>query len=108
MFNNLLIGRYMPGESWVHRLDARTKLVLSIAFIFVIFFANNVVGYVVAKNLHIDGHYPNWVGCGCLLARCTTIVVLDVYHNAFAIILCSNWSRALALVDYHDYHGRCD
>ena len=38
MFNNLLIGRYMPGESWVHRLDARTKLVLSIAFIFVIFF----------------------------------------------------------------------
>lgn len=48
MFSNMIIGRYMPGNSWIHRLDARTKLVLSIAFIFVIFFANNVIGYAVA------------------------------------------------------------
>ncbi|MGL5688827.1 MAG: energy-coupling factor transporter transmembrane component T family protein, partial [Weissella cibaria] len=48
MFTNMIIGRYMPGNSWIHRLDARTKLILSVAFIFVVFFANNVAGYVVA------------------------------------------------------------
>ena len=45
MFSNMIIGRYMPGDSWIHRLDARTKVVLSIAFIFVVFFANSVRGY---------------------------------------------------------------
>lgn len=48
MFTNMIIGRYMPENSWIHRLDARTKLILSVAFIFVVFFANNVAGYVVA------------------------------------------------------------
>ena len=44
MFTNMIIGRYMPGNSWIHRLDARTKLILSVDFNFVLFFANNVAG----------------------------------------------------------------
>ena len=67
MFNNLLIGRYMPGESWVHRLDARTKLVLSIAFIFVIFFANNVAGYVVAAIFTLMAITLTGLGVGVFL-----------------------------------------
>ncbi|MBM7616730.1 energy-coupling factor transport system permease protein [Weissella uvarum] len=46
--NNLILGRYLPGDSWVHRLDARTKFILSMLFIFVIFLANNVYGYLLA------------------------------------------------------------
>ncbi|SUP52667.1 Energy-coupling factor transporter transmembrane protein EcfT [Weissella viridescens] len=34
--NKLILGRYLPGDSWVHRLDARTKFILSMVFIFVI------------------------------------------------------------------------
>ncbi|MDN6334226.1 MAG: transporter EcfT, partial [Lacticaseibacillus paracasei] len=25
--DKLLLGRYIPGDSWVHRLDPRTKLI---------------------------------------------------------------------------------
>ena len=46
--NKLILGRYLPGDSWVHRLDARTKFILSMVFIFVIFMANNVFGYLFA------------------------------------------------------------
>ena len=67
MFNNLLIGRYMLGESWVHRLDDRTKLVLSIAFIFVIFFANNVAGYVVAGIFTLMAIALTGLGVGVFL-----------------------------------------
>ena len=30
MFTNMIIGRYMPGNSWIHRLDARTRMILSV------------------------------------------------------------------------------
>ncbi|WP_348542174.1 energy-coupling factor transporter transmembrane component T family protein [Weissella viridescens] len=46
--NKLILGRYLPGDSWMHRLDARTKFILSMVFIFVIFLANNVYGYLFA------------------------------------------------------------
>lgn len=44
----LIIGRYLPGNSWVHQLDPRTKFVLSFSFIFIIFMADNVWGYLAA------------------------------------------------------------
>lgn len=37
----LLLGRYLPGDSWVHKLDPRTKLMASFYYIGIIFLANN-------------------------------------------------------------------
>lgn len=39
--NKLILGRYFPGESLIHRLDPRAKLISGIYFIFVLFLANN-------------------------------------------------------------------
>lgn len=41
MFNNITFGQYYPGDSLVHKLDARFKLVLTFAFIIVAFVAGN-------------------------------------------------------------------
>lgn len=46
MMNKLIIGRYIPGDSIVHNLDPRSKLVASFYFIVVIFLANNWQSYV--------------------------------------------------------------
>ncbi|MEE5987327.1 energy-coupling factor transporter transmembrane protein EcfT [Ligilactobacillus equi] len=43
--SNFLLGRYLSGDSFVHRLDARAKLILSMYFILIIFLANNVWTY---------------------------------------------------------------
>ena len=45
--NNLIIGRYVPGESIVHRMDPRAKLLLVFLFVIVVFLANNALGYAV-------------------------------------------------------------
>lgn len=37
MFKHVAIGRFVPGDSPVHKLDARVKLVLGIAFAVVVF-----------------------------------------------------------------------
>ena len=39
--NNIMIGRFVPGSSWVHRLDPRTKMIVTFVFIFVMLFASS-------------------------------------------------------------------
>ncbi|GGE23878.1 energy-coupling factor transporter transmembrane component T family protein [Streptococcus himalayensis] len=41
--NSMILGRYVPGNSILHRLDPRSKLLAMIAFIMIIFWANNMV-----------------------------------------------------------------
>lgn len=44
MLKDITFGQYFPGNSPVHRLDPRTKLVLSTVFIVMLFLANNAWG----------------------------------------------------------------
>lgn len=41
--DKLVIGRYIPGDSLVHRLDPRSKLLAMFIYIGIIFWANNLV-----------------------------------------------------------------
>lgn len=41
MMDKLIFGRYIPGDSWIHKLDPRAKLMGSMYFIGIIFLANN-------------------------------------------------------------------
>ena len=43
--DKLIIGRYIPGNSMIHRLDPRSKLLAMFAFVFIIFLANDAIGY---------------------------------------------------------------
>ena len=43
MLNNITFGQYYPGDSVVHRLDARFKLILIFALIVIAFVASNFV-----------------------------------------------------------------
>ena len=48
MLNDITLGQYFPGNSPIHRLDPRTKLILTIAYIVGIFMIANLPGYVLA------------------------------------------------------------
>lgn len=45
MMEKMIFGRFIPGDSIVHRLDPRSKLLFVFIFIFVIFLANNTITY---------------------------------------------------------------
>lgn len=47
MGEKLIIGRYIPIDSFVHRLDSRAKLLGAILYIVILFFANNWQTYLV-------------------------------------------------------------
>ncbi len=44
--NDITLGQYYPGDSAVHRLDPRVKILLLIALITAIFLAGNLLAYV--------------------------------------------------------------
>lgn len=45
MMNKLIFGRYIPGDSIIHKMDPRAKLLASFYFIGIIFLCNNWQSY---------------------------------------------------------------
>ena len=43
--SKILIGRYIPGDSLIYKMDPRGKLLATIFFILIIFLANNWITY---------------------------------------------------------------
>ena len=44
MLKDITIGQYFPGKSVVHRLDPRIKIIITIAFIVMLFVADSFYG----------------------------------------------------------------
>ena len=45
MLTDIMLGQYFPGNSFVHKLDPRSKIVLTLTFITSIFLANTYISY---------------------------------------------------------------
>ncbi len=43
MLRDITIGQYYPGESFIHKLDPRTKFIYTFIFVIVVFLANSLV-----------------------------------------------------------------
>ena len=46
MLKDITLGQYFPGDTIVHRLDARTKLILVVLYIVALFQSNGWVSYI--------------------------------------------------------------
>lgn len=47
MGKNLILGRYIPIESPIHRLDPRAKMLATVLYLIIVFFANNWLTYLI-------------------------------------------------------------
>ena len=48
MIRDITLGQYYPGDSSVHQLDPRVKIIVTIAYIVALFIADSFVGMVTA------------------------------------------------------------
>ena len=53
MLKDITLGQYFPGNSLIHRLDPRTKLLILIAYIVVLFMAPSWVSFAVVFSFFI-------------------------------------------------------
>lgn len=47
MLKDITIGQYLPGETFIHKLDPRTKIIISMLFIVSLFVIDKFVGYII-------------------------------------------------------------
>ena len=45
MLKDITLGQYFPGKSAIHRMDPRTKLILTVVYIVALFLASNWISY---------------------------------------------------------------
>ena len=48
MIRDITLGQYYPGDSWVHRLNARTKIIATLLYLIELFVVNNFWGFLIA------------------------------------------------------------
>lgn len=46
MIKDITIGQYVPGDSFIHKLDPRVKILISLIYIIDLFIVNNFKGYI--------------------------------------------------------------
>ena len=45
MLKDITLGQYFPGNSFIHKLDPRTKILIMIAYVVLVFIVQNFYGY---------------------------------------------------------------
>lgn len=48
MIRDITLGQYFPGDSWVHRLDPRIKIIATLLFLIELFIVDNFIGFGIA------------------------------------------------------------
>lgn len=46
MLKDITLGQFFPGDSFLHRLDPRMKIIASVLYIVVIFLCKNIFSFV--------------------------------------------------------------
>ncbi|MTV81920.1 energy-coupling factor transporter transmembrane component T family protein [Secundilactobacillus folii] len=65
--DKFMFGRFIPGNSWVHRMDPRAKLVLCFLYIAVVFFANDFWTYLVMTLLLLVSVFATKIPLGVFI-----------------------------------------
>jgi energy-coupling factor transport system permease protein len=48
MLRDITLGQYYPGNSWVHSLDARIKIIATLLYIVALFIVDNFYGFIIS------------------------------------------------------------
>ena len=87
MLKDITLGQYFPGDSFIHRLDPRTKILIIIAYVVMVFLIQNFVGYIalalfLALCVAVSGISPKY-----LIRGLKPILVFIVFTGIFNLFL---------------------
>ena len=81
MLSDITLGQYLPGNSVLHRMDPRVKLILTFACIVFIFVAGNFWSLLLMAALAVGGMILSGVPVGQYLKSLRAIIVIVVFTS---------------------------
>ncbi len=88
MIDNIIIGQYVKSDSFIHKLDPRTKIILNIVYILGVFFIDNIKGYLAYFLIVFFVSFSSKIKIYHLLKALKTIsmfIILTSLFNVFFI-----------------------
>lgn len=85
MLKDITIGQYFPGESVIHRMDSRFKIVLDIFFVVILFSAGNFWGLLIASAFIIMAYSAANIRFSLILKSLKPIIPLIAFTGVLNI-----------------------
>lgn len=84
--NNMIIGRYIPGDSIIHKLDPRAKFIATFIFIGIVFLANNFVSYAILVGFVLLSVYLSKVSISFFIKAMRPMIFLILFTVALQVL----------------------
>lgn len=84
--DKLILGRYLPGDSVIYRLDPRGKFLLTFYFVGIVFLANNVASYAFLLAFVLCAVYLSKINFGFFLKGLRPIFWLILFTVALQLL----------------------
>ena len=107
MLKDITLGQYFPGTSLIHRLDPRTKLLMVIIYVLVIFFIHNFAGYAVLAAFTAACVIVSSVPVRFVLKGLKPIMIFIALTGIFNLFLTPGrelWSFGFLKITYEGVH----
>lgn len=106
--NKLIFGRYIPGDSFIHRLDPRAKLLASFYFIGIIFLANNWQSYVLIAAFTAFAISLSKISARFFIRGVPTIIMANSVYCGSSNLVYTRGRGVLSVGNYFHYPVWCD
>ena len=95
MISDITLGQFFPGESVIHRLDPRTKILLSIIFIVSVFLASTPIAFIALILFTATVILASKISFKVILKGIKPIIIVLIFTAIINVFLTKGTSEAL-------------
>lgn len=86
MLKDITLGQYFPGNSFVHKLDPRVKIILLIGYIVALFLAKNASGYLLMLIVLVGTTAIAYIKAGAMLRGLKPLLFIVVFTGVINVL----------------------
>lgn len=110
MLNDITLGQFFPGNSLVHRLDPRVKLLITVLYIVALFFCKGPISFAIMAGLLLISVFLSKIPFKMLLRSIRPILILLLITTLFNLFYMQDGTVLLKwgflqITDYGIYHA---
>ncbi len=95
MISDITLGQFFPGESVIHRLDPRTKIILAIIFIVAVFLASTLMAFIALILFTVLMTLASGISFKIILKGIKPIIIVLIFTAVINVFLTKGSSEPL-------------
>ncbi len=95
MLKDITIGQFFPGNSVIHRMDSRVKIILELIYIVMLFIAQNFYGLAIAGIFMLTAFIVSGISLRMILKSLKPILPIILFTAALNILFVKGDSEPL-------------